>query len=168
MLKLIRTAAKSREVQRIFVNPGIKEKLCKTAGGDRAWLNKVRPMYGHDYHFHVRMYCQTGEADCQPQESTGRDEGCDLDWWFKVALKPAPPGAKPPKPRPPLTLAALPKVCRTVLAAPARRGGEPQIAAQPASAPAAPAALALDAPDGGAAFPPLPGAVPIPGSRPLP
>ena len=167
MMRLIRTTAKSREVQRIFVHPGIKEKLCKTAGADRAWLNKVRPMYGHDYHFHVRMYCQPGAAGCEPQESTGKDEGCDLDWWFKVALKPAPPGARPPKPRPPLTMAALPKVCRAVLGAPDRgRGAAPAepLAASVAAAPAM--ALGADAP---AAFPPLPiNGVPIPGSRPLP
>ena len=40
-------------VQRIFVNAAIKKALCREAGDDRAWLEKVRPWWGHDYHFHV-------------------------------------------------------------------------------------------------------------------
>ncbi|KQT64215.1 MULTISPECIES: penicillin-insensitive murein endopeptidase [unclassified Aureimonas] len=182
MLKLIRTAARSPEVQRIFVNPGIKEKLCKTATGDRKWLNKVRPMYGHDYHFHVRMYCQPGESGCEPQESTGGAEGCDLDWWFNVALKPPKPGAKPPKPRPPMTMAALPNACRSVLAAPARDGGTavaarrasppqemaPSDSEVPPEAPQAMPAMAQTPSPLRSSFAPVPpAAVPIPGSRPL-
>ena len=34
------------------VNPAIKKALRRGAGRDRAWLSKVRPWYGHDYHFH--------------------------------------------------------------------------------------------------------------------
>ena len=42
------------EVERIFVNAAIKKALCRDAGPtDRKWLNKVRPITGHDYHFHV-------------------------------------------------------------------------------------------------------------------
>ncbi|MFO1072825.1 MAG: penicillin-insensitive murein endopeptidase [Geminicoccaceae bacterium] len=41
------------EVERIFVHPGIKQALCAQAGGDHAWLAKVRPRYGHDAHFHA-------------------------------------------------------------------------------------------------------------------
>ncbi len=29
-----------------------------------AWLSKVRPMYGHDYHFHVRIKCPAGNPGC--------------------------------------------------------------------------------------------------------
>jgi len=29
--------------------------LCDQAGRDRGWLAKVRPWWGHYYHFHVRM-----------------------------------------------------------------------------------------------------------------
>ncbi|WP_156419453.1 penicillin-insensitive murein endopeptidase [Aureimonas sp. AU12] len=119
MGKLIRTAAEEPEVQRIFVHPGIKEQLCKTAGRDRAWLNKVRPMYGHDYHFHVRIVCQPGSPNCEPQESTGTGDGCDkLDWWFDVALQPPKPSSKPYRKPPPIFMSGLPKACSAVLKQP--------------------------------------------------
>jgi len=50
-LMVIRAAAQEPAVQRIFVNAAIKKALCREARGDRHWLSKVRPMYGHDYHF---------------------------------------------------------------------------------------------------------------------
>lgn len=43
-LAIIRLAAGEKKVNRIFVNPAIKRALCRDAGADRAWLNKVRPM----------------------------------------------------------------------------------------------------------------------------
>src|SRR5580692_12932663 len=52
---VIRDAAMEPAVQRIFVNAAIKKALCREAKGDRSWLSKVRPWYGHDYHFHIRM-----------------------------------------------------------------------------------------------------------------
>jgi penicillin-insensitive murein endopeptidase len=158
--RLIRLAAESPEVQRIFVHPGLKRKLCQVAGRDRAWLAKVRPMYGHDEHFHIRLFCQPGSSSCEPQEPVTTKDGCDdLGYWFNVALKPPKPGAKPPKPRAPMTMAALPKACQTVLAA--ASGGPRQVA------PAAPT-LAAMAPVGSASFPDLPTSVPIPAPRPLP
>ena len=38
---------------------------CKAAGTDRGWLSKVRPMGGHDYHFHVRIGCTNGGCEGQ-------------------------------------------------------------------------------------------------------
>ncbi|WP_062232223.1 penicillin-insensitive murein endopeptidase [Aureimonas sp. N4] len=143
MLKLIRTAAREPEVERIFVHPGIKEQLCKTAGRDRAWLNKVRPMFGHDYHFHVRISCQPGSPNCQSQESTGKGDGCDkLDWWFNVALRPPPPNAKPWKKPPPIFMAALPKACAAVLNQPAAKGGAVMAASPAPSLPQPPPPVA--------------------------
>jgi penicillin-insensitive murein endopeptidase len=52
---IIRAAAQEPQVERIFVNAAIKKALCREAGNDRGWLHKVRPYYGHDYHFHVRI-----------------------------------------------------------------------------------------------------------------
>ena len=54
-------------MQRIFVNAAIKKALCREAKGDRSWLSKVRPMYGHDYHFHIRIKCPPGSGECESQ-----------------------------------------------------------------------------------------------------
>lgn len=116
---IIRLAAEDLVVERIFVNPAIKKALCRDAGRNRAWLAKVRPWWGHDYHFHVRIRCPAGNPDCHPQPPV-EDEGCgkELDWWFaEERLFPKPPKT-PPKPKPPLTLADLPPACRQVLMAP--------------------------------------------------
>ncbi|MEJ1157391.1 penicillin-insensitive murein endopeptidase [Prosthecomicrobium sp. N25] len=115
--RLIRRAASDPEVARIFVHPAIKKALCdwRPAGeGSRAWLTKVRPWYGHNYHFHVRLACPAG-ADCKDQDPPPTGDGCgaDLAWWLgPEPWKPSPPS--PPKP--PLRLADLPEACAQVLA----------------------------------------------------
>ncbi len=118
-LEMLRAVAQKPQVQRIFVNPAIKKAICRDARGDRSWLAKVRPMYGHDYHFHIRLNCPAGQASCLKQDPVPEGEGCDasLAWWFSdEVLHPKPkPDAKP---KPPMTLAALPKECRAVLNAP--------------------------------------------------
>src|ERR1700681_27831 len=124
-LSVIRAAAQEPTVQRIFVNAAIKKALCREAKGDRGWLSKVRPMYGHDYHFHIRIKCPPssgGECESQPDPSEG--EGCsagDLAYWFKDSVIHPNPPKEPPKPRPPMTLAQLPAACKQVLAAPDAR-----------------------------------------------
>jgi penicillin-insensitive murein DD-endopeptidase len=118
--ELLRIAAQDPLVERIFVNAAIKKALCREAGSDRGWLEKVRPWWGHDYHFHIRLYCPPGSLRCKPQPPPGTDEGCGhaLDFWFKDSvIHPAPPPVSP-KPKPSLTLAALPTACRQVLKAP--------------------------------------------------
>jgi penicillin-insensitive murein endopeptidase len=123
-LKVIRDAAQEPRVQRIFVNAAIKKALCREAKGDRSWLSKVRPMYGHDYHFHIRITCPAGSDQCKPQPEPTEGEACspaDLAYWFKdEVIHPKPP-ITPPKPEPPMTLAQLPADCRQVLAAPDAR-----------------------------------------------
>jgi penicillin-insensitive murein endopeptidase len=117
-LVVIRAAAQEPTVQRIFVNAAIKKALCREAKGDRSWLSKVRPMYGHDYHFHIRIRCPPGNSECETQPDVGDGEGCgtgDLAFWFKDSvLHPKPPKV-PPKPKPPMTMAQLPPACRAVL-----------------------------------------------------
>ena len=117
-LALIRSVARQPEVERIFVNPAIKKAICREATGDRTWLAKVRPMYGHDYHFHVRIGCPADDGSCQGQDPVPPGDGCDasLAWWFKdQVLHPRPnPHAKP---KPPLTMAQMPTACRQVLQA---------------------------------------------------
>ena len=69
-MQLLKRAASYPEVERILVHPGIKKKLCDTVTGDRSWLRKIRPFWGHDYHFHVRIGCQPGSLQLQ---ATGAD-----------------------------------------------------------------------------------------------
>jgi penicillin-insensitive murein DD-endopeptidase len=119
-MAVVKLAAQDPQVERVFVNAAIKKAICRDAKGDRAWLDKVRPIYGHDYHFHVRLACPPGETACERQAPPPGNDGCgkELDHWFSDAvLHPKPPRV-PVKPRPPLTLAQLPSPCREVLAAP--------------------------------------------------
>ncbi len=124
--RLIKRAASTREVHRIFVHPAIKKELCRTAdqlGGSRRWLSKVRPWWGHHYHFHVRLGCPRGSPGCRPQSPVAASDGCgaELTHWFKRlqrAMRPKPKPKRPAKrrrPKPPITLAALPSACRIVL-----------------------------------------------------
>jgi penicillin-insensitive murein endopeptidase len=112
---LIRAVAREPEVARIFVNAGIKKALCREAGNDRGWLTKVRPMFGHNYHFHIRLWCPRGEAGCADQDAPPSGDGCgaELDRWLTQAMR----FPKPGKPRPPMTMAQLPSECRQVLVA---------------------------------------------------
>jgi penicillin-insensitive murein endopeptidase len=113
---MIRAAASRPGVERIFVNPAIKKALCREATGDRGWLRRVRPMYGHNYHMHIRIGCPKGNASCEPQVATQPGDGCgqELDWWFSQEAR----NPKPHKPAPPMRLSALPAACRTVVEAP--------------------------------------------------
>ena len=118
---VLRRAASYPEVERILVHPGIKKKLCDTVRGDRSWLRKVRPFWGHDYHFHIRLRCPPGSEGCRRQEPPPAGEGCDnsLAWWFtEEPWRPA-KGPEKPKARDVMKLSDLPAICRQVLAAPA-------------------------------------------------
>ena len=120
-LRLIRTAASFAEVDRIFVNPAIKQALCDGAGdagaGERTWLRKVRPWWGHVSHMHVRLACPDASSACEAQPPIPEGDGCgaDLAWWFSAeATEEATKKAKAPPARA-LTLDDLPPACRTVL-----------------------------------------------------
>jgi len=118
--KLLKRAASYGEVERILVNPGIKKKLCDTVTGDRSWLRKIRPFWGHDYHFHIRIGCQPGSVGCKAQADVAPGEGCgkSLAWWFtEEPWRPAKGPAKP-KARDVMTMKSLPAACRAVLDAP--------------------------------------------------
>ena len=125
--KLIKTAASYPEVARIFVHPPIKAELCKWAAKDKdkSWLAKVRPLFGHTFHFHVRIKCPAGMKGCEdqwaPHPNDGTGCGDELAYWMSDAPftpKKRDPNAPPVKPAPPLTLAGLPAECRAVVAAP--------------------------------------------------
>jgi penicillin-insensitive murein DD-endopeptidase len=123
--RLIKRAAQYPEVGRIFVHPPIKAELCRWATGDRSWLAKVRPIYGHNYHFHIRMKCPAGSTSCKdqwaPKPKDGTGCGDELAYWYSdVPWKPHPRDPNAPKvpPPPPLTLSGLPAECRAVVTAP--------------------------------------------------
>ncbi|WP_333794799.1 penicillin-insensitive murein endopeptidase [Hyphomicrobium sp.] len=128
-VKLIKRAASYPEVERILVHPALKKALCEAAGTDRGWLNKVRPYFGHYYHFHVRIGCPKGSSNCRSQAPVPSGDGCGTelaDWLKRVAPKPKPPPtaakppvkpAKPAPPKPEITLADLPPDCGAVLTA---------------------------------------------------
>lgn len=79
----LRITAEQPEVDRVFVNPIIKRQLCEEAGDERAWLRKIRPWYGHDDHFHVRLKCPGDSPACEAQAAIAQGDGCaGLDWWF--------------------------------------------------------------------------------------
>lgn len=90
---IIRYAAQSTDVARIFVHPVIKEQLCKEAPNkDRSWLRKVRPWWGHHYHFHVRLVCPESSLNCVNQALPPQGDGCGAElasWKPKAVLEPS-------------------------------------------------------------------------------
>ena len=120
---LLRAAAKDKRVARIFVFPGAKVQMCNDEKGDRSWLRKIRPWWGHHYHFHVRLTCPKGRKGCVNQATPPPGDGCAAaQKWVDDILNP--PKAKPvdpnapkvtPKPRREYVLADLPKQCTGVL-----------------------------------------------------
>ena len=117
--KVIRLAATDPQVERVLVNAAIKKALCREATGNRGWLAKVRPYWGHDYHMHIRIGCPKDSPGCRPQDPIPGGEGCgaELDWWFTDEVLHPKPSKEPSKPKPPLTLADLPEACTGVLLA---------------------------------------------------
>ncbi len=119
--EIIKAAAKDPRVERIFVFPGAKVQMCDDEKGDRSYLRKIRPWYGHHYHFHVRLSCPRGARGCVNQAATPAGDGCaDARQWQANILnppktKPRDPNAPPPKAKRELVLADLPAQCKAVL-----------------------------------------------------
>ncbi|MEP5155136.1 penicillin-insensitive murein endopeptidase [Planktotalea sp.] len=120
-MEVMKAAAKDRRTARIFVFPGAKVAMCNAEKGNRAWLRKIRPWYGHHYHFHVRLACPRGARGCVDQAPPPAGDGCaDAQKWVNDILnppkpKPRDPNAPKPKPRRELVLADLPQQCSNVL-----------------------------------------------------
>lgn len=127
--KVLEFAARDPRVDRIFVTAVAKIEMCKSAKpSDTKWLQKIRPLYGHNYHFHVRMKCPEGSPDCRTQRpgvstiSKGGN-GCDetLNWWVTGYLeqlknpKPVDPNAPKRRTYKDFTMADLPGKCKSVL-----------------------------------------------------
>lgn len=117
---ILKAAAQDPRVARIFVFPGAKVDMCNAETGDRSYLRKIRPWWGHHYHFHVRLECPRGMRGCVAQDPPPRGDGCaDAQRWVNNILNPPPPDPNAPSPRPrrELTLGDLPAQCEAVLAA---------------------------------------------------
>jgi penicillin-insensitive murein endopeptidase len=116
-LALLRNFAEDPRVERIFVNPAIKRHLCRSVGGDRAWLHRIRPWWGHAGHFHVRLSCPAGGTRCEPGPAIPEGDGCgaDLDWWFTAEAAAPAPSPAPQAKIPPRYSANMPEECRAIL-----------------------------------------------------
>lgn len=119
---IIRAAAKDRRTARIFVFPGAKVQMCKDEKGNKKWLKKVRPWWGHHYHFHVRLACPRGARGCAnqavPSYPASDPFGCkQAQQWVNDILNPPPPPKNPAprKKRREYVLADLPNQCASVL-----------------------------------------------------
>jgi penicillin-insensitive murein DD-endopeptidase len=117
---IIKAAAQDPAVERVFANAAVKKALCREAGTDRAWLQKVRPWYEHDYHFHVRIACPADSPTCTHQPPVPAGDGCgkEMDYWFTDAVLHPKPEPEESKPRHFTKISDLPPPCRQVLAAP--------------------------------------------------
>lgn len=127
--EVMKRAALDPRVDRIFVAAAVKIEMCRTAtSADTAWLQKIRPAVGHNYHFHVRLKCPRDSRNCVTQSPTVAElskggNGCDetLNWWVTDFLNPPKrQQTEPPRPRErhprEYTMADLPKECQAVLA----------------------------------------------------
>ncbi len=131
--RLLQEAASDPRVDRIFVAAAVKIEMCKSArASDKKWLQKIRPVVGHDTHFHVRLKCPKGARLCETQSPTvaalsENGNGCDdtLMWWVTDYLDPPKPTKKrkpvdedTPRAKTPreFTMADLPSQCGAVLA----------------------------------------------------
>ncbi len=115
--EILKAAASDPAVARIFIFPGAKVQMCSDETGDRSWLNKVRPWYGHHYHFHVRLKCPAGARGCVDQTSQPAGDGCaEARQWVSNILNPPPPDPNyRPVPKREIRLADLPGQCQSVL-----------------------------------------------------
>ena len=114
------TARYCRWNDSIYENPGIKKILCDRAGGDRSWLSKIRPWYGHDDHMHVRLHCPRGARGCLAQKPTPAGDGCgaSLAYWLSpLPWKQRSAPKEPEKPPKDIMLSDLPAACTDILAA---------------------------------------------------
>jgi penicillin-insensitive murein endopeptidase len=113
-VSLLRLAASDPHVDRIFVNPMIKLALCRGYGNATenggGWLGRLRPWWGHDDHFHVRLACPAGSPLCVPQPPVPPGDGCDasLEDWPRHPNPPGPAASLTPR-------RILPTACHGIL-----------------------------------------------------
>jgi penicillin-insensitive murein DD-endopeptidase len=147
VISLLALAANDPTVDRIFVNPAIKKRVCEApATAHASWQSRLRPWWGHQDHFHVRLKCPPDSPQCVPQDPPPND-GCGphLAWWFgrearnqrgkkeppsaekSAAEKPLaekPATEKPPVEKPPAAEMSLPPACAALMTPPAPAAGQ--------------------------------------------
>lgn len=115
---ILRAAASDPRVQRIFVDPVAKVMMCQNERGNRGYLRKIRPLNGHDYHFHVRLNCPAGSPSCQPQDAVPAGDGCEeAAQWIRNRVNPPPPAPANPNYRHPRSfrLSEMPRACQALV-----------------------------------------------------
>lgn len=107
--EVLRLASTFPDVERIFVHPVIKQAVCEQFA-NAAWLQKLRPWWGHHEHFHVRLRCPEGDPECTRQEPVADGHGCgsELAWWLSEGIHQSSKG-------PGTTEVQLPAACQDVL-----------------------------------------------------
>ena len=116
---ILQAAAEISQVERIFVNPVIKRKLCQQ-DENAAWLYKIRPWWGHDAHFHVRLSCPMESSECRAQKPPPKHSGCDhhLIQWIeeqRQVVRKAPRPTQSTKSMPAKKPTDLPMQCNSLL-----------------------------------------------------
>jgi penicillin-insensitive murein DD-endopeptidase len=118
-IALLKTVADDPQVERVLVNYAIKKALCRDVKSDRSWLGKMRIVFGHNYHFHIRIKCPADSPECHPDTPPPSNEDCaeNVGFWTahdRFRPKPHPPGPEGRQ----LTLSDLPPACHEVVIAP--------------------------------------------------
>lgn len=83
---LFKVFVSTKRVRRIFVDVAVKMKLCSyvlnfeglTPLAEET-LRRLRPLEGHDDHFHIRLTCPKRSPKCDDQEEVPEGPGCGLD-----------------------------------------------------------------------------------------
>lgn len=125
--KILKYAAEDNRVDRIFITAPAKIWMCENLNGRNEWLQKIRPIWGHHSHFHVRLKCPIDSLECIKQKPTVSQisksyNGCDetLYWWVTKALEPLDPKKIKPEPKKKkgardYKMADLPRQCYNVI-----------------------------------------------------
>ncbi|MBI3548991.1 MAG: penicillin-insensitive murein endopeptidase [Elusimicrobia bacterium] len=118
IVDMLRLAAQDSAVDRIFVNPVVKKAVCEKHKNE-GWVQKIRPYWFHDNHFHARLKCQPGSPHCKSQDPVPAGDGCgaELAGWFTPERK-AEARRMREAPSTERTLPALPPECAKVLREP--------------------------------------------------
>ncbi|MDX1949745.1 MAG: penicillin-insensitive murein endopeptidase [Rickettsiales bacterium] len=85
---ILKLFAQNDKVDRIFVNYNIKNYYCSKFKNED-WQKKIRPWWGHNEHFHIRLKCPKNSEECISKGQEIKNDGCgsELAWWFSDEAK---------------------------------------------------------------------------------